>query len=37
MPRLAPKPIGELIEHDEMFRQLEELFGFLPNDHHIGT
>jgi alkylhydroperoxidase family enzyme len=32
MPRLAPKPIGELTEYDEMFCQLEELFGFLPND-----
>jgi alkylhydroperoxidase family enzyme len=32
MPRLAPKPIGELTEYAEMFRQLEELFGFLPND-----
>jgi alkylhydroperoxidase family enzyme len=32
MPRLAPKPIQGLTEYDEMFRQLEELFGFLPND-----
>jgi alkylhydroperoxidase family enzyme len=32
MPRLAPKPIAELAEYDEMFHQLEELFGFLPND-----
>jgi uncharacterized peroxidase-related enzyme len=33
MPRLAPKPIAELAEHDEMFRQLEAFFGFLPNDY----
>jgi uncharacterized peroxidase-related enzyme len=32
MPRLAPKPLTELAEHGEMFNQLEELFGFLPND-----
>ncbi len=32
MPRLAPKPLPELAEHSEMFSQLEELFGFLPND-----
>ena len=33
MPRLAPKPIAELAKHDEMFKQLEEIFGFLPNDY----
>jgi hypothetical protein len=32
MSRLEPKPIVELSEYDEMFHQLEELFGFLPND-----
>ncbi|MCC3588927.1 carboxymuconolactone decarboxylase family protein [Microcoleus sp. PH2017_30_WIL_O_A] len=33
MPRLAPKPIAELATYDEMFGQLEEFFGFLPNDY----
>ena len=33
MPRLKPKPLAELAEHDEMFKQLEEFFGFLPNDY----
>ncbi len=33
MPRLAPKPLADLAEHDPMFRQLEEFFGFLPNDY----
>lgn len=32
MPRLAPKPVAELAEYTEMFGQLEELFGFMPND-----
>ena len=32
MPRLAPKPVAELAEYAEMFGQLEELFGFMPND-----
>jgi alkylhydroperoxidase family enzyme len=32
MPRLAPKPVADLAEYDAMFSQLEELFGFLPND-----
>jgi alkylhydroperoxidase family enzyme len=33
MPRLAPKPLTDLAEYDEMFQQLEEFFGFLPNDY----
>ncbi|MBW4475486.1 MAG: carboxymuconolactone decarboxylase family protein [Tolypothrix brevis GSE-NOS-MK-07-07A] len=33
MPRLEPKPLASLAEHDEMFKQLEEFFGFLPNDY----
>jgi uncharacterized peroxidase-related enzyme len=33
MPRLAPKPRAELAEYDTMFQQLEEFFGFLPNDY----
>jgi alkylhydroperoxidase family enzyme len=33
MPRLTAKPVAELAEYDEMFRSLEELFGFLPNDY----
>jgi uncharacterized peroxidase-related enzyme len=32
MPRLAPKPIVELAEYAQIFGQLKELFGFLPND-----
>jgi uncharacterized peroxidase-related enzyme len=32
MPRLATKHLDELAEHVEMFKQLEDLFGFLPND-----
>lgn len=33
MPRLESKPLAELAECDEMFKQLEEFFGFLPNDY----
>ena len=33
MPRLQPRPITALAEHDEMFKQLEDFFGFLPNDY----
>ncbi|MEM7466766.1 MAG: carboxymuconolactone decarboxylase family protein [Pseudomonadota bacterium] len=33
MPRLEPLPRPELAKYDGMFSQLEEFFGFLPNDY----
>jgi uncharacterized peroxidase-related enzyme len=33
MPRIAPRPSTELTEFEDMFRDLEEFFGFLPNDY----
>ena len=33
MARLEPKPVAALAEYDEMFKHLEALFGFIPNDY----
>ena len=33
MPRVAPRPSTELTQFAQMFRDLEEFFGFLPNDY----
>ena len=33
MPRIEPRPRAELADAEPMFRQLEEFFGFLPNDY----
>lgn len=33
MPRITPRPNSELTQFADMFRDLEEFFGFLPNDY----
>jgi len=33
MPRVQPKSEGDLAEFKQMFGELEEFFGFLPNDY----
>lgn len=33
MPRISPRPSSELTQFADMFRDLEEFFGFLPNDY----
>ncbi len=33
MPRIQGKSRAKLPEYEEMFQQLEEFFGYLPNDY----
>ncbi len=33
MPRIEPRPRAELSDAEPMFQQLEEFFGFMPNDY----